>query len=208
MTDSGWPDIETAERLWQEGINFRLQRDPIFVHHDEYIFHTRGVAGACATIAALTSHLDPDKAFVLGLLHDYGKRYNERMDQVYHVRDGYQAMTELGYHDCARICLTHSYSKPDFDTASFNFPPEWLQWAKDTMKTVIQDDYDRLVQLCDLFFEGLNIVPFESRLAGIQKRYQLSQPLTELYNHALENKHYFENLCGIDIYDLLGIKND
>ena len=36
--------------------------------------HSRHVATACSLIAARCDDLDPDKAYVLGLLHDIGRR--------------------------------------------------------------------------------------------------------------------------------------
>ena len=54
--------------------------------------------------------LDPDQSYVLGLLHDIGRR--EGIFGMRHVVDGYTFMMLEGYPDVARISLTHSYPIP------------------------------------------------------------------------------------------------
>lgn len=47
------------------------------------------------------------KAYVLGLLHDVGRKFGRC--QLKHVYAGWQYMLQLGYDEVARICLTHSF---------------------------------------------------------------------------------------------------
>lgn len=69
--------------------------------------HCRTAAHCAEKIAAAVG-LDPDKAFVLGLLHDIGRRYGKR--HLGHVSDGYTYMMELGYDEVARVCMSHSFN--------------------------------------------------------------------------------------------------
>ena len=65
------------------------------------------------------------------------------------------------------------------------------------------------MQLCDLFFEGLEKVCLKKRFEGLIRRYNLQWPLLQsLYQHALDNKKFFDEKCGCCIYDLLEIKNE
>ena len=78
-----YPNIRNAEKIWREGIKYReLNFD--FNEKDVYIFHSRGVAYCCQEIAKKTKELDEDKAYVLGLLHDYGKRQPEKLTGRFH----------------------------------------------------------------------------------------------------------------------------
>lgn len=69
--------------------------------------HSR-TAAHCAERIAAAAGLDPDKAYVLGLLHDIGRRFGKR--HLGHVSDGYSYMMSLGYDEVARVCLSHSFN--------------------------------------------------------------------------------------------------
>ena len=71
MTDL-MPARAEAQKIWQEGFDFRCCTTKFEVK-DEYIFHSHGVAQAAENIAAQIPAMDSEKAYVLGLLHDYGK---------------------------------------------------------------------------------------------------------------------------------------
>lgn len=203
-----YPDIKTAITLWQEslvGVNARAvsQRGA-----REYIYHTTGVAEAAALIAAKCG-LNEEKAYVLGLLHDWGKIQNEKTSGKSHFMVGYDKMINEGWDDAARICLTHSFPEADFD---FNDYPFYsltdLQRAKELISKIEYDDYDRLIQLCDIFFEGTHVISYQRRLACIRQRYNLKPEQTKcLESKAAENKAYFDNKCGCDIYSLLNIED-
>ena len=68
-----YPNREQALKIWEAGIIYRLSRPYGFTFENEYRFHTMGVASAAEKIARHVPNMDPEKAFVLGLLHDYGK---------------------------------------------------------------------------------------------------------------------------------------
>ena len=57
---------------------------------------------------ALISYEDGEKAYILGLLHDIGRKFGVR--HLGHVSDGDSYMLSLGYDEAARICLTHSFN--------------------------------------------------------------------------------------------------
>ena len=69
--------------------------------------HSRTAAHCAEKIAQACGNLDPDKAYILGLLHDIGRKFGVR--HLGHVSDGYSYMMSLGYDEAARICLTHSF---------------------------------------------------------------------------------------------------
>ncbi len=206
MTSRAFPNRQTALEIWKQGIIYRRAHDgwpPRF--ETEYLFHSLGIANACARVAALIPGMDSEKAWALGLLHDYGKRHDERKGKHFHVLEGYEEMLRLGYTDVARICLTHSFPKKDFDFSAYGCRKEWLTVAREKLENVEIDDYDRLVRLLDFMFEGMRITTFENRVDGIVRRYHTKTPPTDLYNYALQNKAYFEAKIGQDIYQLFNV---
>lgn len=208
MNAKKYPTIEEAKKIWQEGVEYRRKYFPNKPLSDEYAFHTYGVAETAQKIAKKIKSLNSEKAYVLGLLHDYGKRIREKEEGRFHGQEGYEAMMLMGYNDVAKICLTHTFPDKNFDIKTFGYREDWMLWVKDKLKHIEYDDYDRLIQLCDKFFEEKDITTIEKRVEGIVKRYGLSLVHKErLLNEGKVLKDYFDKLCEIDIYKLIGIKN-
>ena len=69
----GYPNKAEALKIWQEGLDYRIKNYD-FPVADEYVFHTKGIAESCEKIAKLIPDVNTEKAYVLGLLHDYGKK--------------------------------------------------------------------------------------------------------------------------------------
>lgn len=64
------------------------------------------VAAHCAEkIAEMCDGMDSEKAYIMGLMHDIGRKFGVR--HLGHVSDGYTYMMSLKYDEAARICLTH-----------------------------------------------------------------------------------------------------
>ena len=68
--------------------------------------HSYSVANNARRIAQKVPGLDSDKAYVMGLLHDIGRRAG--VTGILHIFDGYDYLMGLGEPDLARICLTNS----------------------------------------------------------------------------------------------------
>lgn len=163
--------------------------------------HSRVVAN-CAEQIAAASGLDPDKAYVLGLLHDIGRRFG--ISHMAHAYKGWKYMLEMGYPDVAMICLTHSYNTKTIedDIGNRDISPEKLQELVDALEQNDYDDYDRLIQLCDSIAMAEGVVDIEVRMSDIKRRYgKYPQPK---WDKNLELKRYFEEKAGVDcIYDIL-----
>ena len=114
-----------------------------------WVSHSRNVALAARLIAGHHPRLDPDAAYILGLLHDIGRR--EGVTYIRHLIDGYNFLNDLGYADAARVCLTHSFPIPDLYVymGDRDCTVEELKFLEDFLATVEFDEYDRLIQLCD-----------------------------------------------------------
>lgn len=101
--------------------------------------HSRCVAHCAEKIAAACG-LNADKAFVLGLLHDIGRRYGKR--HLGHVSDGYSYMMQLGYDDVARVCLSHSFNDQSLATyvGSRDTTPEETALIETQLAAMTYDD--------------------------------------------------------------------
>ncbi len=205
---AAFPTKEQAKKIWEEGILYRLSQPYPYDLENEYRFHTLGVASAAEKIAAFIPDLDSEKAYVFGLLHDYGKRISEKRENKFHGREGYEQMILMGYPEIAQICLTHTFPRKNFNREQFSFPEEWIAWAREHLAAAEYTDYDYLVAFCDKLFEACSIVSIEKRVDAIVERYKLSNHQRELlYRESIGLKEYFDSKTGRDVYQILGIKD-
>ena len=86
----------------------RLLREAEVCNPGPWGNHSRVAAYCAEKIAQACGYLDADKAYILGLLHDIGRKFGVR--HLGHVSDGYTYMMSLGYDEAAKICLTHSFN--------------------------------------------------------------------------------------------------
>ncbi|MCH5248794.1 MAG: HD domain-containing protein [Lachnospiraceae bacterium] len=160
--------------------------------------HSRVTAHCAEKIAMECDGLDPDKAYILGLLHDIGRKFGVR--HLGHVSDGYTYMMSLGYDEAAKICLTHSFNTETLDEyiGKFDTTDEELKIIRDALAVVVVDDYDKLIQLCDSLAGAESVLNIEERMEDVKRRYGLFPQNKWDCNLAL--KKYFEEKTGKDIY--------
>ncbi len=201
-----FPDIKTAIKLWQESLNGIISWEQE-KWIKTYIFHSTGIANAAELIAS-KCNLDTKIAYICGLLHDYGKLQNEKITGKTHFMVGYDKMMQEGWNGVARICLTHSFPIKDFNFKDYiSYSETDLKQAKILLANITYNDYDKLIQICDMLFEGCSIVSYQTRLSHIRERYNLTPEQTfYLEQGAKNNKAYFDAKCDCDIYKLLGIR--
>lgn len=166
-----------------------------------WVAHSETVAFCAEQIARECPDLNVEKAYVLGLLHDIGRKFGVK--HFGHIYDGYIYMTELGYDEVARICISHSFSiqKIEDYIGSFDVTKEQQQIVADYLSGMVYDDYDRLIQLCDSIGAATGVVPMEERMADVKRRYG-SYP-QDKWEKNLSLKDYFSKKTGKDIYLLL-----
>ena len=160
--------------------------------------HSRVAAHCAEKIAMECDDMDADKAYVLGLLHDIGRKFGIR--HMGHVSDGYSYMMSLGYDEVAQVCLTHSFNNQTTDEyiGKFDTSDEELKLIQDTLKRTVIDEYDKLIQLCDALAGTQMVLDIEERMLDIKKRYG-SYPNAK-WDSNIALKHYFEVKIGKDIY--------
>jgi len=160
--------------------------------------HCRVAAHCAEKIADACGDMDADKAYILGLLHDIGRKFGVR--HLGHVSDGYSYMMSLGCDEVAKICLTHSFNNKTIAEyiGKFDTTEEELKMVEDALARAVYDDYDRLIQLCDALAGAEGVLNIEERMGDVKRRYG-SFPEAK-WNSNLALKKYFEEKTGQDIY--------
>jgi len=188
------PDRHQAE-LW-------LQEAGV-LNPGPWIAHSRHVAEAAHNIAAHLFSLDPEAAYILGLLHDIGRRAG--ITGMRHVLDGYTFLIAAGYEDAARISLTHSFPNRDVREifGDWDCTPEELAFIDDYLARVQYDDYDRLIQLCDSLAMADGFVLMEKRMLDVALRYGITAYSLPKWRTKFGIKADFERRMECSVYSLL-----
>lgn len=165
-----------------------------------------GNVAFCACEIAKNCGMDHQKAYIFGLLHDYGEYIEDTVEGTFHGTAGYDEMLKMGYDDVARICLTHSFWEDIYDPEYFTYHSSEIIRAKEIISDLVCDDYDKLIQLCDLMSCGDKIVNIEYRIDWIAKKYKLDTSKSVLRKEkAIKLKQYFDKKCKQDVYKVVGI---
>lgn len=189
-----FPDHETA----MQELNLAHSLNP-----GPWKEHSINVAQAAKLIAEQCPHLDRDKAFVCGLLHDIGRRTG--IAAVRHIIDGYDYAMSCGWNDVARICLTHSFPVKDIDAdiGKKDITQDQYKFIKHYIDTIEYDDYDKLIILCDALADANGFCILEKRFIDTTRRYGIYPFSVDRWNKTYEYKEYFENIIGKSLYSLL-----
>ena len=200
---AGVEHIVTDERI-KEGYKYplreeaeRLLKEAESCNPGPWGNHSR-TAAHCAESIAAKSGMNPEKAYVLGLLHDIGRKFGKR--HLGHVSDGYSYMMTLGYDDVARICLTHSFNEKDISkyVGNFDTTEEETALIVEGLKAIELDDYDRLIQLCDSIAGAEGVMDQIERMTDVKIRYGAYDQ--EKWDTNITLREYFEDLMGEDLY--------
>ena len=166
--------------------------------------HSR-TAAHCAEKIAKYSGMDSEKAYVLGLLHDIGRKFGKR--HLGHVSYGYSYMMSLGYDDVARICLTHSFNEKDIEgyVGNRDTTPEETELIVTKLEETELDDYDKLIQLCDAISGAEGVMDIIDRMTDVKNRYGSYDQ--SKWDTNLGLKAYFEERMGKDLYEAVDKTN-
>lgn len=164
--------------------------------------HSRVTARCAEKIAERCPEMDAEKAWVLGLLHDIGRKFGVK--HLGHVYDGWQYMLRSGYDEAARICLTHSFNEGKLESyiGNFDITKEETEALRLALAQTVFDDYDRLIQLCDSLAGADGVMNIEDRMLDVKRRY--GRFPQSKWDKNLELKAYFEQMTGGDIYTVVG----
>lgn len=174
-------------------------------HHPPAIAHAENAAFVAHCIAEKIPEVDPEDAYVLGLLHDIGRKFDL---SVRHTIEGYYYMMELGYADVARICITHEYYETFWQESVTN-SLHLNEVDKRTMQAVLGNStftlYDYIIQMADCLSHPNGICHLETRLVDLilRGKYHQNLPrkkLQQRWLYLFEIKKRIEEKMGESIY--------
>ncbi len=188
------PDLPVAVELMAEAE--RLNPGP-------WVQHSLNVAKAAQLIALHLPGLDAPAAYILGYLHDIGRR--QGVTGMRHVLDGYLYLRDLGFEDAARICMTHSFPIKDIraGSAEWDCSEQEQNQVQQYLESIEYTDYDRLLQLCDSLAQPGGFCLIEKRLVDVVLRYGVNEFTLPKWKAFLQIQQDFEKVIGRSIYSLL-----
>jgi HD domain len=197
MSKMAIPSISEAHRLLEAG----RARNP-----GPWAEHSIVAAESARAIAAHHPDLEPDRAYVLALLHDIGRGSGgPGIPDVRHILDGYHSMLEHGYDDSARICLTHSFPIKESDAFASHWAGlvEEKQFVQEYLDRVEYTAYDRLVQLCDAISLSSGPCLMEMRLVDVVRRHGFNSLTLAKWQALFALQQEFGEAIGASIYTVL-----
>lgn len=193
MTGLKIPSLQQAEAMLHEAA--QLNPGP-------WITHSQVTARAAKALASELPGLDPQVAYILGYLHDIGRRAG--VHGMRHAIDGYRFLNDKGYADAARICLTHSYPIPIAAAGSeWDGTPADFEFIQSYLDQIEYDTYDHLIQLCDTISDASGYCLMEKRFVNVVLRYGFNEHTRAKWQAFIDIRHDFELKIGKSIYALL-----
>ena len=165
--------------------------------------HSISVAKNAQLIADKVNGMDSDKAYILGLLHDIGRRAGNKA--ILHIFDGYDYMMSINQPEIARICLTHSFpiNNSSIFFGKYDCSSEQKSFLDKYIEETVYEDYDKLIQLCDAISLPDGACIMEKRFVDVALRHGLPEFTLEKWKAFMNLKKYFDEKCGCNIYSFL-----
>ncbi len=179
-----------------------LLEEAKIINDGAWVKHSYNVACLAEKIARRMG-IDSEKAYVLGLLHDIGRR-NGKME-ARHALEGYRFLKDVGFEEGARICMTHTFQYKDVDGIydTWDCSSEEKQFIADYLKDVVYDDYDKLIQLCDALSLANGYCYAEKKMVSSVIKFGFKESTISKWKAILELKEYFDCKVNGNIYELL-----
>ena len=188
------PSLEQAEAFIKEAqeLNSGL-----------WVQHSLFVGKAAESIAQHHPKLDSQTAFVLGYLHDIGRRAG--VADMRHTLDGYYFLMDKGFEYAARICITHVFPLKHINSVAgkWDCTKQELDFLVEYLSKIEFDEYDRLIQLCDAIALPSGYCLVEKRLMDVALRHGVNEFSVARWKAFLEIQKDFESVICQSIYKVL-----
>lgn len=167
----------------------------------EWVDHSIN-AGKVARKIAIALGEDADKAESYGYLHDIGRRTGRC--GLKHIIEGYKYLTELGYTDVAKICLTHSFYTNTIEgcIGKWDMLDDEKEFIKKYIETVELNIYDKIIQLSDSIATSTGVTMVERRMVDVFFRYGFNEYTERNIRDRLKLQSEIEDRLGYSIYKL------
>jgi len=150
--------------------------------------------------------LDSKKAYVLGLVHDIGRRKKEHVG-LRHIIEGYNFLEEQGYKEEARVCLTHTFYsrnlvKPNLTKANTNLTRNEIKFISDYINKNGFNIYDKILQIADNMGSATGINTVERRRTESMLRYGITDVSEKNLREIFKVQKEIEDKLGFSIYKI------
>lgn len=167
------------------------------INTSSWINHSFNVAIVSKKIASVLDDADEDTCYVLGLLHDVGRKFKTDME---HTVYGFEYLVSHGYENEAIICLTHSHIHGE--RCANNEPAvPWWEWIDgksvfhdnqddltDFLKNYSYSVYDNIVSIADLMATDKNVMSVYERILKLSQRTNSNSSNKKLFYIELINQ--------------------
>ena len=198
--EQGVPSIDEANLLLTEA-------EVLFP--GPWVQHSIFTAEAAKLIAENCEELNSEVAYVLGLLHDIGRRdgFPNGITTIGHLLGGYNYSKKLGYDLLAKICITHSCPTKSIndidDIVNKNCSVEDYHFVANFLDKVEYNDYHKLIQLCDALALPNGFTLIEKRLVDVALRHGVNEYVVPKWKEFMKLKNYFEEKMKKSVYSIL-----
>lgn len=170
-----------------------------------WIKHSVNVAIVAERLAEQLK-LDSKKAYVLGLVHDIGRRKKEHVG-LRHIIEGYNFLEEQGYKEEARVCLTHTFYsknlvKPNLTKANTNLTRNEIEFISDYINKNGFNIYDKILQIADNMGSATGINTVERRRTESMLRYGITDVSEKNLREIFKAQNEIEEKLGFSIYKI------
>ena len=170
-----------------------------------WIKHSVNVAIVAERLAEQLK-LDGKKAYVLGLVHDIGRRAREHVG-LRHIIEGYNYLKCLGYDEEARGCLTHTFYArnlviPNLTKKNTNLTRNEIDFIADYINKNGFNIYDKILQIADNMGSASGINTIERRRTESMLRYGITDISEKNLQGIFNVQAEIEEKLGSSIYYL------
>lgn len=177
-------------------------------HSEKILQHCQTTGNTARAIAEKTKTIDPDEAYVCGVMHDVGRFYLGENEIYKHPFVGYELLKDQNL-DIANVCLSHPFPvKNMFEYIISYCQQDKLEAEKISkqLESIEITDCMKLIQLCDKLSAFNSNVTLETKFQWYAKREKINESLSQpMYDAYVALKQHFEAMTGYDIYGLLGL---
>ena len=172
---------------------------------DLWIKHSINVAIVAERLAEQLK-LDSKKAYVLGLIHDIGRRKKEHVG-LRHIIEGYNFLEEQGYKEEARVCLTHTFYsrslvKPNLTKENTNLTRNEIEFISDYINKNGFNIYDKILQIADNMGSATGINTVERRRTESMLRYGITDVSEKNLREIFKVQNEIEEKLGFSLYKI------
>ncbi|HNR64361.1 MAG TPA: HD domain-containing protein [Thermotogota bacterium] len=163
--------------------------------------HSIVAAQVAFRIAQEIPGADPEWCEMGGLLHDIGRICGK--SGVRHTVDGFDYLSELGYSDLARYCITHAFpGKRLIAHTRWDFSAGQLEFVRSYLDRIEYDLTDKIIQIADFMATAYGPMVMEVRLMETALRNSINEKVFDFWQECFRVRAEIDRAVGGNVNDL------